>query len=48
MNTLAVVGMSSAKRIQENLKAFEFKFVPGERESLAAIMGHCAGDTSRG
>ena len=48
MNTLAVVGMSSAKRIQENLKAFDFEFAPGERESLAVFTGHCAGDTSRG
>ncbi len=37
MNTLAVVGMRSPKRLQENLTVFDFEFAPGERESLAAI-----------
>ena len=37
MNTLAVVSTSRPERIRENLKAFDFEFEPGERESLAAI-----------
>ena len=37
MNTLAVAGMSSTKRILENRRAFDFEFAPGERESLSAI-----------
>ena len=37
MNTLAVVGMSSTRRILENRKVFDFQFAPGERESLSAI-----------
>ena len=35
MNTLAVVGMSSTRRILENRKVFDFQFAPGEREILA-------------
>ena len=37
MNTLAVASMSSARRILENRKVFDFQFAPGERESLAEL-----------